>query len=406
MTEETPGKTKEAAEPILVNHIKSFPQSFLDFLQANNLSTAEYALTHPLPRYIRFKPPKLSSDLPHLLSSLSSELHCDNLITPVPWLPDFYALPPETQLASLSTYKTGKIYGMCVSSGLAVHALDVQMDDNVLDLCCAPGMKLCYIADKLGRGGKGTVTGVDICKERAQVVKSIMRKYGVEKGRLFLMDGTTFDVWAPWRIGGWTREDVGSSCSKPSTTTGSDVPQSEQPPDIPTSRTIHPFHSTRLLRSSTNLHHSSLLYDKVLVDAECTHDGSIAHVLKHASNGWDPAMLSKFLNDEKLASITTLQRALLENGYRLTKPGGLCVYSTCSFSKAQNEDVLAWFLKKYPGAIIERIPGSETVPTAKGFAEEYACQDVDLRHVLRLSPQASQTSGLVIARIRKTVEYI
>jgi hypothetical protein len=38
------------------------------------------------------------------------------------------------------SYRENKIFGIDLSSGLAVLALQVQPNDHVLDLCCAPGI--------------------------------------------------------------------------------------------------------------------------------------------------------------------------------------------------------------------------------------------------------------------------
>eukprot|EP01018_Ginkgo_biloba_P030677 Gb_05650 [translate_table: standard] len=45
-----------------------------------------------------------------------------------------------------------------------------------------------------------------------------------------------------------------------------------------------------------------------------------------------------------------MQLQLLSNGFRLLKTGGTLVYSTCSLTTAQNEDVLEQFLSKNPDA--------------------------------------------------------
>jgi 16S rRNA (cytosine967-C5)-methyltransferase len=81
----------------------------------------------------------------------------------------------------------------------------------------------------------------------------------------------------------------------------------------------------------------------------------------------------------------------LNSGYRLLKPGGILVYSTCSTSKMQNEDIIEWFLEQSPKACLEKIPGIDLVPVAPSFKE----------HCIRLSPEYSETSGFFLARIRK-----
>jgi 16S rRNA C967 or C1407 C5-methylase (RsmB/RsmF family) len=145
-----------------------------------------------------------------------------------------------------------------------VQALEITQDDQVLDLCCAPGAKLCMISNLLGNQGVGTVTGVDLAGHRLATCRSLVKKYKVAaKVRLFEADGTTFDVPPPCRIGNrWIHE------------------QQDKEPDAKRQKTEvrKPFYAPRLLRSDDQV--KGRLYDKVLVDAECTHDGSIAHILK------------------------------------------------------------------------------------------------------------------------------
>jgi len=43
-------------------------------------------------------------------------------------------------------------------------AVDAKQDENILDLCCCPGVKLCQIAE--GTKSESSVTGVDINSSR------------------------------------------------------------------------------------------------------------------------------------------------------------------------------------------------------------------------------------------------
>lgn len=72
---------------------------------------------------------------------------------------------------------------------------------QVLDLCCAPGAKLCMISDLLSCSGvsSGSVTGVDVSLERIQAAKALAVKYACPRVRLFLADGTCFGVPPPVR---------------------------------------------------------------------------------------------------------------------------------------------------------------------------------------------------------------
>ena len=88
----------------------------------------------------------------------------------------------------------------------------------------------------------------------------------------------------------------------------------------------------------------------------------------------------------------------------MLKSGGVMVYSTCSFSKKQNEDIVGWFLQQHPDAQLECIPNRSKFPSAPPVhpSESYkAVEDVIMERTLRFSPSASKTSGLFIARFRK-----
>lgn len=53
-----------------------------------------------------------------------------------------------------------------------------------------------------------------------------------------------------------------------------------------------------------------MLYDKVLVDAECTHDGSHRH-MKKVEEFDDERLAKGFLNIEKLSNLQNLQKSLI-----------------------------------------------------------------------------------------------
>lgn len=160
---------------------KNFPTAFHDFLAENGLSLEEYAFEGPLPRYIRVNP-RLADPLS--IEAIEQELGTQ--LSKVDWLDGFYRLSGDVRIANCSAFKNGKFYGIDVSSGVAVHALEVAKDDHILDLCCAPGMKLCYIADLQGSDGIGTVTGVDLSQHRISTCKNLLKKYRLDRARLFV----------------------------------------------------------------------------------------------------------------------------------------------------------------------------------------------------------------------------
>lgn len=301
------------------------------------------------------------------------------------------------KLRLISRYKSGNILGIDVASGLAVNALSIEKGHHVLDLCCAPGAKLAYmckilednqvtigdaISHNLRRMRMGTVTGVDIAEHRLCTCRALIKKYRLQNARLFLIDGTQFSHGAP--------ETQNSSIK----------------------RTVKPFHESKLLRSHA---FKTELYDRVLVDAECTHDGSISHLLKYVNEqsadglwNWEKFCASG-LDPERLANLRDLQRNLLQNGYSMLKPDGILVYSTCSLSRFQNEDVVDWFLSKNPDAVLDNIPDREILPrtrtleTSNSLTTERTIK-FNACNLTDANGEEWWTSGLFIARILKKVE--
>ena len=80
------------------------------------------------------------------------------------------------------------------------------------------------------------------------------------------------------------------------------------------------------------------VFDAVLVDAPCAGEGMFRKD-PEAVRAWSP---------EHVIACAKRQRAILASAQGAVKPGGQLVYSTCSFSPAENEETVAWFLSEYP----------------------------------------------------------
>jgi len=322
-----------------------------------------------IPRYIRLNPRIcLDINLPEAAAVME--------------MPGFFELPGNSNISNSQAYRQGKIFGMDLGSALAVRALDVQPNDQVLDLCCAPGAKMLLIVDSLSM--IGTVTGVDLSTDRLSICRSLLRKYRAFNYRLFHEDGARFNVYSPSRVNGRSR--FAGGCTH------------HQGPSV---RRRRVFHAPKGLRSDPQLRHPDLLYDRVLVDAECTHDGSVAHVRKYLSENPTTRVEEKFLHPDHVASVPDLQFRLLENGWELLKPGGLLVYSTCSLTVTQNEACVARFLTQYHGALLEPVWLPKGVKSAATKAVA-GIDGIDWGRMVRLEPWCSRTSGMFIARLRKT----
>ncbi|KAL9546028.1 hypothetical protein MBANPS3_006863 [Mucor bainieri] len=372
--------------------VSKLPDSFQKFLKDNSIDPQIYTVAR-LPRYIRTNT-HLPADKRPSLHDLRAQFQTDK-VQAVDGLEHFFSVQLEDttqRISDIPAYKEHAIFGIDLSSAIAVEALEVQKDDQVLDLCCAPGAKLCMIANLLGRDGLGTATGVDLAGHRLATCRSLLKKYKVgEKVRLFEADGTTFSVPPPSRLGGRMIH------SNSTTTDDKDTAARKRQKTL----AVKPFWASRLLRFDQQTA-SPLLYDKVLVDAECTHDGSIAHILKYEKWGWD-TFEKNFMDPHRIDTIAELQCNLMKQGWHMLKPGGIMIYSTCSLSIRQNEDNVAWFLHAFKDAQLEKIP-SCNIPAAEIKQQQAhpALQDAIAANCLRFDPISSNTSGFFVARFVKT----
>ncbi|XP_048334898.2 uncharacterized protein LOC107424447 isoform X3 [Ziziphus jujuba] len=303
------------------------PGAFVEFLEANGVDPSIYSDTDSTPRYIRLKPGCEAE-----IDEVEAEIKCK--LERVSWLPGFYSLPPNIHIANSKAYQQGKIYGIDAASGAAVSALNISAGDHVLDLCAAPGAKLCLMLDLLG--DLGSATGVDVSRHRLAACRTMLQKYASgNRSRLFVADGTAFSL-IPIRVQPdsksckynyigesafgekverfkeWTSRRTWKERKKAARArdTVALLPGIQQPELI-----FYGKHSGIVGLSKDELYqtHSdgdflSSGYDKILVDAECTHDGSIKHIQKFEQWGWK-TLEHRVLHAERTDSLTVLQVA-------------------------------------------------------------------------------------------------
>lgn len=77
-------------------------------------------------------------------------------------------------------------------------------------------------------------------------------------------------------------------------------------------------------------------FDRVLLDAPCSGEGTINVRKSESYKMWNKKMISKNAK---------LQKQLLKSGIDALKPGGILVYSTCTISPEENEEVIDFIIK-------------------------------------------------------------
>lgn len=86
-------------------------------------------------------------------------------------------------------------------------------------------------------------------------------------------------------------------------------------------------------------------FTAIQVDAPCSGEGMFRK-LPEAIEQWSM---------ENVAICAARQKEILDNAAVMLKPGGTIVYSTCTFSKEENEDVIEYFLERHPDFTLEEM---------------------------------------------------
>lgn len=87
-------------------------------------------------------------------------------------------------------------------------------------------------------------------------------------------------------------------------------------------------------------------FDKILVDAPCSGEGMFRKDIANA----------KVWSLEKVAACAKIQRDITQQAVRMLRPGGLMLYSTCTFSPEENEGTIACLLEQCPEMELTEIP--------------------------------------------------
>ena len=176
-------------------------------------------------------------------------------------------------IAENEYFKKGYFAVQDAAAQLAVEALGIKENDNVLDMCAAPGGKTTYISRFL-KGG--SVTAWDIYPHKIRLIETAAKRLGCENINAYVHDAA---------------------------------------------------------EPSEELYGK---FDRVLLDAPCSGLGIIR---KKPDIKW-------LRKKEDIVTLANEQKKLILAAANYVKEGGTLVYSTCTVSRAENEEVTAFFLKE------------------------------------------------------------
>jgi len=130
-------------------------------------------------------------------------------------------------------------------------------------------------------------------------------------------------------------------------------------------------------------------FDKILVDAPCSGEGMFRK---------DPGALSDW-SLERVSRCVGKQEKILESAHRLLKPGGVLVYSTCTFSPEENEQIIEAFMNQYPYKLESiELPGIKD----HGRVAWTLNNEKAIEKTLRIMPMNVKGEGHFIAKLIKT----
>lgn len=128
-------------------------------------------------------------------------------------------------------------------------------------------------------------------------------------------------------------------------------------------------------------------FDRILVDAPCSGEGMFRK---------EPAGI-EYWNPDYPAECANRQRKILASAIKMLKPGGILVYSTCTFAPEEDEQNLAWLLQNYPD--LKTVPVKK-YPGMDDGRPEWADNNPAIRDAVRLFPHHIKGEGHFIAKLQ------
>lgn len=87
-------------------------------------------------------------------------------------------------------------------------------------------------------------------------------------------------------------------------------------------------------------------FDKILVDAPCSGEGMFRK---------DNSLINSWINKDS-SFYPNIQKDILDNAIKMLKPGGKILYSTCTFAKIEDEEVIEYILDKHKDVKVIDLP--------------------------------------------------
>jgi NOL1/NOP2/sun family putative RNA methylase len=143
-------------------------------------------------------------------------------------------------------------------------------------------------------------------------------------------------------------------------------------------------HFCKTIRKKTKIR-----FDKILVDAPCSGEGTLRKSPK----------TFQMWNVKFIKSLSDLQKRLAVEALRILKVNGEMIYSTCTLSPEEDEEVVDFLKRNFDIEIEElSLPLKMRCGVCEWEGKQY---DESVKNACRLYPQDNNTDGFFLAKIRK-----
>jgi NOL1/NOP2/sun family putative RNA methylase len=130
-------------------------------------------------------------------------------------------------------------------------------------------------------------------------------------------------------------------------------------------------------------------FDRILVDAPCSAEGTLRK---------EPS-LQAGASTAMIARLARLQKRLIARAYDLLRPGGVLVYSTCTFAPEENESVVAHLLGERDARLTPVHLPVDASPGLPTWVDE--TYPPEMRGCARVYPHHIDSGGGFVARIER-----
>ena len=134
-------------------------------------------------------------------------------------------------------------------------------------------------------------------------------------------------------------------------------------------------------------------FNKIILDAPCSGEGMFRKE-EALARDWTP---------QKSQELAAIQRQLILNAADMLRPGGLLLYSTCTFAPEEDEGTIAYLLEQRPEMELLDMPGYEGFSAGR---PDLADGREELKKCVRIFPHKMPGEGHFLALLQKPGQAI